>query len=332
MDCHANQVLEAARDFVKQLQQTDRDLRRVGLTVPPAEVKDRVADRFWSLVGAIDRYTAARRGSPEEATVRAGCREIVGGWLARSRYFNRSLHKPHGYAGDFRMVEWMYDLEGDPCADPTQPGIVNCMDHVFATVHSVRGVWERRRRFAGLLRQEYERNGGQLRVLDVACGGSRYLADFLGGAGDLGRVELTLIDQDAAALAYCRESSLRRWAHRLRTLCLPIRRLGEALPSGEFDLVLSAGLFDYLDDASGRALLAHLVRLTAPGGLTAVANFHPEDLSRNVKDWLVDWVLVFRREQELAALFPDPSAVRTALSEDGSLAYATARRGEKRLL
>jgi hypothetical protein len=28
-------------------------------------------------------------------------------------------------AGDFRIVEWMYDLESDPCADETQPAVVN---------------------------------------------------------------------------------------------------------------------------------------------------------------------------------------------------------------
>jgi SAM-dependent methyltransferase len=251
-------------------------------------------------------------------------RRIVGPWLDRSRHFNRSYHKPHGYAGDYRMVEWMYDLEGDPCADPTQPAIVNCLDYVFATVHSVRGVWERRHNFARLLAEEHRRHG-RLRLLDVACGGARYTRDFLEGLPDAGDVEVTLVDQDPAALAFCRTVSLAPWADRLTTLSLPVTRLAEAVPAGAFDVVLSAGLFDYLDDGPARALLAHMAALTAPGGLTVVANFHPGDPSRAVKDWLVDWPLVFRDEAALASLFPDPARVVTDRPGGGTLVYGTAR-------
>jgi len=326
MNNEADQLVEAAHGFVRNLEQTDRDLRRAGTTVPPAEVKEQVAGRFWSLVALIDRFTRESRGENGEAAIRRACCDIVGPWLFRSRFFNRSFHKPHGHAGDFRMVEWMYDLEGAPCNDPTQPGIVNCLDQVFATVHSVQAVWERRHRFAQLLRREHDRQGGHLRILDVACGGSRYTADFLATVVNTSGNEVTLVDQDAAALAYCQTVSLARWQPLLRTICLPIKRLAEALSSGEFDVVVSAGLFDYLNDETGRALLSHLVRLTTPGGITAIANFHPADPSRNVKDWLVDWPLIFRGEAELVALFPESLAVETSLSENGSLAYATARR------
>jgi 2-polyprenyl-3-methyl-5-hydroxy-6-metoxy-1,4-benzoquinol methylase len=319
MQDHSNQVLDAARGFVRHLEEIDRGLRRTATTVPPEEVKGRAAASFWALVRTIDSLRRECPGADDEPLRRA-CREVVGGWLFRSRYFNRSYCKPHGYAGDFRMVEWMYDLEGDRCEDPTQPGVVNCLDHLFATVHSVRSVWERRHYFARLLGEEHRRRGGRLRVLDVACGGSRYTRDFLSG------VEVTLVDQDAAALAFCRTVSLSRWAPRLTTLALPIKRLAESLPAGEFDVVISAGLFDYLETGPGRALVAHLVGLTAPGGVTAVANFQPADPSRSVKDWLVDWPLVYRDEAALAALFPDGAKVQTFASANGSLAYALARR------
>jgi SAM-dependent methyltransferase len=313
-----------ARNFVGHLAEVDRGMRRSGITIPPVEIKQRVTSRFWELIGAIDQFEVSATEDP--MPVRDQCRGMVADWLFRSRFFNRSYHKPHGHAGDYRMVEWMYDLENDACADPTQPGIVNCLDHVFATVHSVRSVWERRRWFARLLQREHRRHGRQLRILDVACGGARYIADFLTSADDVQGIEVTLVDQDAAALEYCREVSLRHWRPCLTTQCLPIKRLPEALTGCAFDIVLSAGLFDYLDDAAGTVLLEHLVHLTVPDGVTVVANFHPADPSRNVKDWLVDWPLIFRNEAALAALFPDPSTVQTSLSENGALTYALATR------
>jgi SAM-dependent methyltransferase len=317
-------VLEIARHFVGHLEEADRGMRRSGITIPPVEIKQRIASRFWDLIGAIDQFEAS--ATEDRMPVRDQCRGMVAAWLFRSRFFNRSYHKPHGFAGDFRMVEWMYDLENDACADPTQPGIVNCLDHVFATVHSVRSVWERRHWFARLLQREHRRHGGQLRILDVACGGARYIADFLASVDDVQGIEVTLIDQDAAALEYCREVSLRHWGQCLTAQCLPIKRLPEALRACAFDIVLSAGLFDYLDDAAGTALLEHMVHLTVPGGVTVVANFHPADPSRHVKGWLVDWPLIFRDEAALAALFPDPANVQTSLSENGALTYARAPR------
>jgi 2-polyprenyl-3-methyl-5-hydroxy-6-metoxy-1,4-benzoquinol methylase len=311
--------------FAACVEQADRELRRAGAEPPVAKLKATCAAAFWSMMGVIDRADASGHNG-DAAALREECRALVGPWLFRSRYFNRSYHKPHGYAGDFRMVEWMYDLEEDPCEDATQPGLVNCLDHVFSTVHSVCSVWERRHRFAALLEQECRRNGGKLRILDVACGGARYIRDFLSRLEDTSGVEVTLVDQDPAAIAYCRTQSLRPWASRLTTQSAPIKRLSDVLPAGSYDVVLSAGLFDYLDAGQGKVLLSHLVALTAPGGVTAVANFHVQDPSRTVKEWLVDWPLVLRDEAALAALFPDPSSVEAVQSENKALVYALARK------
>jgi extracellular factor (EF) 3-hydroxypalmitic acid methyl ester biosynthesis protein len=93
-----------------------------------------------------------------------------------------------------------------------------------------------------------------------------------------------------------------------------------------FDVVLSTGLFDDLPDPDARALLADLVALTRPGGVTAICNFCPDDGSRLVKDHISDWPLIYRTERDVAALFPHPGAVALERSPDGGLIYATARR------
>ena len=147
-------------------------------------------------------------GGTVDDSVRAQCRDILGGWLFRSRYFNRSFHKPHGYAGDFMIIEWIYDLETDGCEDPAQPGIVNCLDYLYSTIHAVVSVQQRRRWFSRLLHAETRPGRRSLRVLDVACGGARYIRDFLAATDDASGMQITLVDQDVAALAYCRTRSL----------------------------------------------------------------------------------------------------------------------------
>jgi 2-polyprenyl-3-methyl-5-hydroxy-6-metoxy-1,4-benzoquinol methylase len=324
---HEDCVIDAWQRFASLLRETYYTLRRDRRTVPTGEEKETVASAFWEMVGVIDEYGRKCDRDGADVKPKRRVREVLGPWLLRSQYFNRSFCKPHGYAGDFRIVEWMCDLEGDHGDDPTEPGMVNCLDHVFSTVHSVRSVQERRRMFARLMDAECRARGGRLRVLDVASGGSRYTRDFLAGLADASHIAVTLVDQDAAAIAFCRERAHRDWLARVTLMCIPVTELARALPTGEFDFVISSGLFDYLDPSVARPLLAHMVELTTEGGLTIVANFHPDDPSRAVKDRLVDWPLIFRDAPALAALFPESSSVETRVSENRALVYAAAGKG-----
>src|SRR5437588_10016608 len=155
-----DQVLEAARSFITRLEDINGELRKtmkLGMKVPKAK-KDEVVKAFWDLFKAIDSYDKANASPAED--LKQKCRAILAPWLFRSDYFNRSFHKPHGYAWDYRIIEWIYDLKAnpckqDPCDDPTQPAIVNCLNYVFSQLPSVQSAWERRKHFADLMLQEY---------------------------------------------------------------------------------------------------------------------------------------------------------------------------------
>lgn len=316
-----DKVLEQARSFAALLAETDRKYRKAAGTVPEDADRARVVASFWELMQGADRYEREHGAS---AQCRASLRELVGAWFWRSRFWNRSFHKPHGYAGDFTMIEWMYELEGDPCVDPTQPAIVNLLDHLYWTVDSVQAVCERRRFFAELLRREHDRRDGSLRVLDLATGGARYLRDYL-ATRDAGQVEVTIVDQDPAAIAFCEQRSLAAWRAVVSPLCVPIRQVATRL-DGSFDVILSAGLFDYLDDSEASALLDHLSSRSSPDGVIAISNFHPADRSAVVKSWITDWHLRYRDEAACSSLFADRSKVTTRRSQNGSLVYALVAR------
>lgn len=313
-----------ATSLAHEIGNIDRQLRREGQTVPSAEIKQHLASRFWAFVETAAQVEAL---AGVDVALRTQCRNILAPWLWRSRFFNRSYHKPHGYAGDFRMIEWIYDLESDRCDDPAQPGIVNCLDHVYSTIHAVVSVQQRRRWFTRLLHAERERLGGKLRVLDVACGGARYIRDFLESGRDVSGVHVTLVDQDAAALAFCRTRSLVPWlaSARIETRSDSIVKLANHLRDRQFDVIISAGLFDYLSDTVARHVLSHMAALLAPGGVVAFSNFHTSDPSRVVKDWLVDWPLIYRDDNECAALLPPTLAIATERPDNRALCYATGR-------
>jgi 2-polyprenyl-3-methyl-5-hydroxy-6-metoxy-1,4-benzoquinol methylase len=333
-----DQLLKATRSFITRLEDIDRNLRqtmKLGMKVPK-QAKDDVMRAFSKLHTAINRYNKAKGGQAEG--LKRKCRAILTPWLFRSDYFNRSFHKPHGYGGDYRIIEWIYDLKAnpgkeDPCNDPTQPAIVNCLNHVFSQLPSVKSAWDRRKYFADLMIQEYNAfaqapQNRPFRILDVACGGTRYTSDFLAAVTNPGNIEVTLVDQDRTALEYCRTQSLsgRSSPGRLERHCFPIKHLAANIKTGEFDVVVSAGLFDYLPDTEAAALLAHMVKLTRPGGVTAVANFHTHDPTKTVLIWLVDWVLIYRTQANLAKLFPKTGTAIEEKIKSGEIAYVRARR------
>jgi SAM-dependent methyltransferase len=256
-------------------------------------------------------------------------REVLMPWLLRSRLWNRSYAKPHGFAGDYRIVEWMYDLEADPCNDPTEPLVVNLLDGLFKSVHSVKAMWDRRGWFAGLISARVGHGAAPVCVLDVACGGGRCVRDVMDHHGTRA-VRATFVDQDSTALSFVASWLPPSALSTSRLVCAPVRRLAELVPGrgahalGSFEVAMSTGVFDYLDDDSARALISQMSAVTRPGGTVAICNFGPEDGSRIVKDWIVDWPLTYRTSEQLRRLFPEGMSPSVTRSPDGGLHYAYA--------
>jgi hypothetical protein len=103
-------ALDAARGLSALLRAIDRDARREARTLPYAD-ECRAAERRFGAAMTVFSDTEARVTGEELVALRQLVREELNPWFLRSRYWSRSYLKPHGYAGDFRMLEWVYDLE-----------------------------------------------------------------------------------------------------------------------------------------------------------------------------------------------------------------------------
>ncbi|HEY2202317.1 MAG TPA: class I SAM-dependent methyltransferase [Solirubrobacteraceae bacterium] len=316
---------EAASAFTTVLSTIDREARRAGRTVPTEQERSAVVKEFWD--GLIPMLKLIERGlsGTELDDVRRNLRNALNPWLLRGRYWNRSFVKPHGYAGDFRILEWMYDLELDECADRSQPALVNLLDELFRSVHSVQAVWHRREWFSQLIANAWTTTDATVRLLDVACGGSRYIRDVIDRYGPAA-VDATFVDQDPAALAFVESWLEARGNPLARLICAPVRELTEALASDgrRFDIVIATGVCDYVDDRTAVDLVSQMAALVRPGGAIAISNFSPDDESRIVKDWILDWPLVYRDRLRLADLFGSNLTPGLSQSPDGAVLYAKA--------
>lgn len=321
---HYKKVENAAFEFNAFLESVDLSLRKQAITVPDLSTKKSVAQAYWDLFKVVEHFETAFKDADLSA-YKVSLRAIISPWLCRSYFFNRAYIKPNGYAGDYKVIDLTYDLEHEAGNDPTEPGIVNCLDYVISTLHSVESLWERRHWLKDLLLEEGERKPS-LKVLDIACGGARYIRDFLEASGNTDDISITLLDQDPAALAFAELVNLKDWKSNITTICAPIKYLSTSLPDERYDVIISSGLFDYLDHDTGSAMLAFLANKLEENGVIAITNFHNEDQSGAAKDWGSDWPLILREDHEVEALFPSSVVPKLTRSENGSLVMAAARK------
>ena len=78
--------------------------------------------------------------------------------------------------------------------------------------------------------------------------------------------------------------------------------LGDTHGLGHFDLIYSAGLYDYLDTRLATRLTAKLFGLLSPGGRLTYTNFAADIASIGIMEAATDWWLIYRSAAETRAL------------------------------
>lgn len=260
----------------------------------------------------------------QHAAYRAFTRMHLGEFLLQSPFMRRAFEKPLGYAGDYEMMNMLYR---DPAEGRTLLGkAVN----IWA-VNEVPAVANKNRvTFIGNLIHSAlaSHRRGRIRIASVGCGPAREISALLEEHPEVGsRIDVTLIDQDERAIAYCErtlaplaamtDARIRFVRESLRTLLVVSQR---SLALGECELIYSAGLFDYLSDRAFGALLNTLYSSLAPRGLLAVGNVASHNPSRWFMEYFLEWFLIHRSRGELLDLSSDlrPKPTNTEVGAEPS--------------
>jgi hypothetical protein len=231
--------------------------------------------------------------------------------LMRAPWMRRARDKPLGYPGDFEVMNHVY---GDGFSGATL--FDRAVGLSFLCTPAALAVRVRKdliaARLAALLDDPAADGDRPLRVLSIAAGPAQEIFELLAERRRLARpVEIVLFDQDKGALSYAygrlRGLAGAGGAHgeRARIVYLhdSIKRalLGADVFGGEgpFDVVYSAGLFDYLQARTAIALARSLYAQVAPGGTLYVGNMVPANPSRWFMELHLDWFLVYRETAEL---------------------------------
>jgi len=231
-------------------------------------------------------------------------------------YTARAYQKPRGYAGDAVMMDYVYSGRPPEGTSPVGQQIF------MATTRVPMGlsVLYRRSLLHSYINDHIARRSS-CRILSVASGHCREIEGSLLFEKGFD-CEFVALDQDSDSMA----AVARDFAHpRLRIMIERVKTLVfDRLDIGKFDLIYSAGLYDYLPDATAELLTSRLYSKLKPGGRLLIANFLPTCYGRGYLSAFMDWHLKYRTVDELRNLFPDKLREDVTVLTDphGNVAYA----------
>ncbi len=220
---------------------------------------------------------------------------------ARSPFLHRAQNWPRGYPGDFQTIE--YILNGINNA----PGgtLAYMIEEYFLDSAICQQHRNKVQAQAELINAVLCSKRG-CNILSVGCGSSADLEsnkELLKSAAS----RITLADSDAEALEHSRQR-IGAGGFSLSLLHGNILRIIHRI-TDKFDLIIIGGVFDYLDDKMVRSIIGKLAALLLPGGKLFFTNIADGNPYRVSMEYLADWHLIERSEEDLRELIRHSGAV-----------------------
>ena len=198
-----------------------------------------------------------------------------------------ALLKPHGYSGDFVIIERIYQGWLSP-----KEHLVN-WDRFFHAQEAPRALINRKKYFLDILRSLRARED-KCDVLNLGCGPTQDIVEFL-SEGKC-QIFFDCVDYDKDAIEYSFNKTKKKGL--LSNIEFHLENALKFKPSKQFDLIWSAGLFDYLDEKTFKWLLAKQLSFIKTGGYLVIGNFSTNNPTRDYME-CGNWFLYHRSSDDL---------------------------------
>ncbi|MEQ1723649.1 MAG: hypothetical protein ABL930_10770 [Pseudobdellovibrio sp.] len=232
-------------------------------------------------------------------------REHISEYVTQSNFTKRSLEKPRGYAGDFEMMNQLYRNDN---FSNTLFG--SCVERAVNLHDEPTAVRNRAHYLKDKIVTKIKNTNDRIKILAVACGPAEELKQSISqlSQSELDRVDFYLLDQDIDALLYAQQNIKSHFIieEKKMNLHLVHKSIKDILLAGldmKFDMIYSAGLFDYFSDAvASRACRALTKNLNKKSSLI-IGNFNIASPNWFGMLALFDWYLILRSEEDLKRIF-----------------------------
>ncbi len=214
------------------------------------------------------------------------------------------LVKPFGYAGDFLMIDKIYTNY------TTRNNNYIGWDNYFHSHSAPKAVRNRKEYFINAVTDSL-RKQEDIKLLNIASGPARDVSELYEMIEDASKLKTTCIDFDQDAINYA--SSITK-AHSEYIEFVNVNILRYCCHE-QFDIVWSAGLFDYFEDGIFVKMLRRFKNWVKPGGQIIIGNFNEEhNPSRKLMEIFGEWFLIHRSEEKLIELAMEAGYEREQLT------------------
>jgi len=200
-----------------------------------------------------------------------------------------SYSKPFGYNGDFFIIEKIYQQYVNP--DPKYKK----WDKYFHTFPAAIAVVNRKTLATGIFEDLHKKSLGLKKdVMILGSGPVSETFEFFEKYPNSPLV-FDMLDLDKRAISYAKNKNKKH----IKSMTFHNRNVIRHVPDKEYDLIWSAGLFDYFKGKHFVYLVKKYYEFLKEGGEMIIGNFNSENPSRRIMEILGDWFLYHRSEEEL---------------------------------
>ncbi len=198
--------------------------------------------------------------------------------------------KPHGYAGDFEIIDRIYQKWCSPDKGLTK------WDLYFHERAAVKAVRNRKKYFINTMSKLAKEKNGALSILNVGSGSGRDMKELFESL-DESNISIDCVDIDKKAIQYALKLNKKN-ATKLNFIHKNILRFN---PQKRYDVIWSAGVFDYLSDKVFLYLLKRFQKWIKKRGYIILGNFSLKNPTRPYMEF-GHWFLIHRSAEMLVDL------------------------------
>lgn len=218
-------------------------------------------------------------------------------------------NQPNGYAGDFEIIEKVYThyTSSNP--------MLKKWDLFIQSIAICKVGRNRKTYFKNILKSKIKPSA-PFQILNLASGPCRDLLEFFEENPKL-IAQVDCVEMDGNAISFATKL-LERHLHNVQFLH---KNIFNFQTDQQYELVWSAGLFDYFDDETFIRMLSQFYLNVKNGGEIIIGNIHPRSPSRPIMEF-TNWSLNHRTETDLVELtvqagITDYSKIRIEMEEEG---------------
>jgi len=228
-------------------------------------------------------------------------------YFLHGEFIKWSYEKPLGYPGDFKIIDDIYQNQ------PRTTGFSRLWDNYFQQLAASKATRERKDDFKKIILEFIkERQGKDVRIMSLASGPAREIKELIGDNPDslFSKVVFDCYDLDIRALDYAKNligNDAKVNFFQKNAIRLALKKDIKSEIPWDYDLIYSTGLFDYLDERIAVRLVGNLRYLLKKNGIMAIANVSEKhnNSSASWMEWVAEWCLIYRSENEFAKIFID---------------------------